>query len=81
MRRVLPDRLGRDFWFLTFMIALCFAGTALALTYGWGYQSSVGLLLGVFYIYRLVLHVRAVRLGQKLKLDPELSRLYYGRDI
>ena len=81
MRPVLPTKFGSDFWFLLFMIALCFGGMTLALAYGWGYRSSVAGLLGIFYVYRLVLHVRAVRLGQKLKLDPELSKLYYGREI
>jgi len=80
MRPTLPERLGGEFWFTLFMIGLCF-GLGL---WGWalnsGYQTSVGGLLGLFYVYRLVIHIRKVRLARRLKSDPELSRIYYNRN-
>ena len=54
-------------------------GILLALTLGWWYQTIAGCALCAVFTCRLILHVRDVRLGKKLKLDPELARLYYGR--
>jgi hypothetical protein len=80
MRPSLPDKLGGQFCFLFSMTIVGFVGIVLAIAMGWKYQAAAGALICIIFGHRLVLHVRAVRLGKKLKLHPELAKLYYGRE-
>ena len=79
MRPAPPDKLGSEFWFSLFMITLGLASTIFGLIGRLVYPAFGGCLIVLIYVHRLVQHVRAVRLGRRLKLDPELARLYYGR--
>ena len=79
MRPALPEKLGWEFAFSLFMIILCFSGMAFGLIQGWGYRTSVGGFLGIFYVYRLISHVRKVRLAREFKSNPEIAKIYYGR--
>ncbi len=80
MSSKLPDGLGAEFWTALFLIAVfslgCYAGYRFDNWYG---VSISGLFLAL-NIYRLVYHLKRVRLSQALKKHPELKRLYDMRN-
>ena len=80
MRPALPEKLGSEFWFSLFMVVLCFFIAFVGFYRGFGYPASVGGLLGISYVYRLLKHVQNVRLARRLKQDPEIARLYHAQN-
>lgn len=80
MRAPLPEKLGGEFWFTIFMIGFFAALGLWGFANSWGYQAAGSSFISLLCVYRLVVHVRKVRLARLLKLNPEIARIYYGRD-
>ena len=76
----LPDKLGGEFWFALIMFSLSCAAFAIGILISRSVMIFGSIVAGSAFGYRVVKRMGEVRLAKKLKLDPELARIYYARN-